>query len=433
MPRACAALLGLFAAVLLAAAPARADDNARRDPAYYRGRVEHPPPEDAALWVPRVVFFPLHVVSEYVLRRPLVAAIEFSETHHLIASADHGLNPTPNFSWSPTLLVDLGLRTSVGVQLRVRNAFVPSNELRAAVSTGGLDFWHVALRQRYSASTWYIGVLADFLTRPDRPFYGLLNTSRIENLTYYRLTRLDALLQGGYAPSHRAQLQLAGGYRLSDTGPGLTPSLETIFNAAAIPGYGQTLHLAIARAELALDSRGSRQATTGVWLRTRGTYGLDMVNTQRQWVALEVEAEGALEVMAPHRVVTLSAYAMDTQPLGTEPVPFTEQATLGFYRLPGFLWGRFVGPSAAVLEASYRYPIWEQLDAVWMAGAGNVFGQHLWDFRPGSLAGSFALGFRTRDEAHGALELLVAIGTSRFDEPFEVQSVRLHVGVNSGL
>ena len=49
------------------------------------------------------------------------------------------------------------------------------------------------------------------------------------------------------------------------------------------------------------------------------------------------------------------------------------------------------------------------------------------------LTGSLGVGVRTRYERRAAIEAMVAVGTSRFNEPFEIDSIRLYFGVNRGL
>jgi hypothetical protein len=65
--------LGILAA--LAAPPARAEEKKRELPDY-DGRGGAPrTPGQKALWVPRILLSPLYFVSEFVIRRPLGAAI----------------------------------------------------------------------------------------------------------------------------------------------------------------------------------------------------------------------------------------------------------------------------------------------------------------------------------------------------------------------
>src|ERR1700722_16456517 len=49
----------------------------------YGGEPSHASAGDAALWVPRVIFYPVYLVSEYVIRRPLGAAESAAERANL--------------------------------------------------------------------------------------------------------------------------------------------------------------------------------------------------------------------------------------------------------------------------------------------------------------------------------------------------------------
>ena len=74
---------------------------------------------NAALWVPRVILFPLYAVSEYVVRRPL---------GWLVSTAERERWPTliiDFFTFGnrqggvvPTLFIDLGMRPTFDGQLR---------------------------------------------------------------------------------------------------------------------------------------------------------------------------------------------------------------------------------------------------------------------------------------------------------------------------
>jgi hypothetical protein len=340
----------------------------------------------------------------------------------------------PNFMWAPTLVVDLGVLASGGVILRWHKALFPRNDLAASASTGGARFWHLAARDRVTLGDFYLGVLGDYLTRPDRPFYGRGNTSRVQDVTYYTQTRGTAYALAGWLPSNHVRVELSGGYRYEHMGPGQAPSIDTRFDVQNdVPGYGQRLDLLAANATLVLDSRRRRVQNSGVRWETHGSYALDPRNTDWQWLALETDLEAGLEVMHPGRVLSASVYAVDTIAMGQNPVPIPDQAVLGLYRLPGFLWGRYVDNSVVVFEVNYRYPIWEHLDALWTASAGNVFSLHFINFSPSALAGSLGVGVRTRFAGHDAIEVFMALGTSRFNEPFAIEGFRLHVGVNSGL
>ncbi len=423
-------------ALLFAARPAAAQHRLPNDAEHFRGRPRRVEPGEALAWVPRVIFFPLHLVSEYGLRRPIRAAISLGEQHHVVAHVNRILNPTPAFSWWPSAVVDLGILTSAGAGLSWRNALVRGNDFRFSVSTGGTDFWHLVGQDRVQLGPFSLGVRGDFLTRPDREFYGLGPASRYADRAYYRLTRGDVMAIAGVRVGTGFAAEVSGGYRREstsgDTGDGWQPSVSTQHQPGAIPGL-QLLSLLMLEGRVSLDSRPSRETLSGLRVTLQGRYAQDTTDPEMRFASFEAEAEAAVEVSRPGRVLALSLYTMDTQPLGREEVPFTHMAILGRARLPGFRWGRYIGPSAIVAELTYRYPVWTHLDAVWLAAVGNVFGRHFAGFDAALFAGSYGVGLRTVMGHRDAVQFMIALGTRRFDEAFGIDNVRFYVAVNPGL
>jgi hypothetical protein len=127
-------------------------------------------------------------------------------------------------------------------------------------------------------------------------------------------------------------------------------------------------------------------------------------------------------------------YAADTQPLGSEAVPFTHQIILGGpAHHQGYLYGRFVGESAVLGTVAWRWPIWDQMDIFLQGSVGNVFGRHFQGFDPRLFTASLGLGMRTRVDNAASFQFIVAAGTRRFDEPFAIEGVRFFASVNPGL
>ena len=96
MKRGLIALLGLAGA--LAALPAQAEEQKRKLPDY-DGRGGTPQtPGQKALWVPRILLSPLYFVSEFVIRRPLGAAITAAEKAR---SEERRVRKECRSRWSP--------------------------------------------------------------------------------------------------------------------------------------------------------------------------------------------------------------------------------------------------------------------------------------------------------------------------------------------
>jgi hypothetical protein len=92
---------------------------------------------DVALWVPRVVFFPMYVVSEYVIRVPLGAGITAAERANLPTTLYNffTFGPDHKVGFIPIALVDFGFQPSVGIYAFWDDAFFKGDDLRLHAST----------------------------------------------------------------------------------------------------------------------------------------------------------------------------------------------------------------------------------------------------------------------------------------------------------
>src|SRR5688500_5850043 len=112
-----AAAVLIVASVCAATATASADAPEERPIPDYDGRGEEPTTAgDVAIWVPRLVFSPFYLVSEYGVRRPLGFVISNAEQHHVpdrlveLFTFDGG-----DAGIVPTAFVEFGFQPSVGL------------------------------------------------------------------------------------------------------------------------------------------------------------------------------------------------------------------------------------------------------------------------------------------------------------------------------
>lgn len=412
--------------------PAAENTFDRTKPETFRGRPKPTAFGEAALWAPRVLFFPLYVVTEFGLRVPIYAAAEWVDEHHVVPIVDHFFHPTPDISWFPVFSLDLGASASFGARVKWKNMGVLGHEMRLSAEAGGEDFWRVTGQDKWEFEPGkYIGVRGDLSSVPNRPFFGM--GPRAPNYRVnFKQTRYDGFLFGGLKADNHVQLDVATGMRVEDNTPGWDPSIETAFDLKKIPGF-DLLHLMMVTADLKVDSRQMIEENGGLRLLGNLTYARDTVVPERAFVSVSVDLEGALEVSSPDRVLAARVYTIQTLPLGKEPVPFSHQAMLGWQNHHGFLWGRFRGESAALGEIHYRYPIAYYVDAQWTASVGNVFGPRFKGFDVGDMTGSIGVGLRTRRIGESPIELTFALGTTRFNEALSFDAVRVFFGTVEGL
>ena len=424
------------------AAPQKVDDPAvpepptltaeeRQDPASYRGRTNDANAGDALAWIPRALFSPLYVVTEYGIRVPTWTVLAWADRHHVFPILDNILNPTPDISWHPIVAFDLGVFVALGAGLEVRNFLTRSNTVNLTGEGGWPGAWLFDAKDTWKVGAVQFGLRGAAFSRDDRKFYGFGPNSG-DVATYFSQRRFEGFVFAGVDVQNHLSVKLSQGFRADRIGPAPEDSIENFFDPKTIPGFGQT-NLAMAMADLRLDSRRSPDHSGGARLLTNLTYARDVDDSERRFVSTEVDAEAAVEVSRPDRVLALRGYLMDTFPLGTEPVPLLEQAMLGWKNHLGFTWGRFRDESAVMLELRYHYPVAYFIDMQWITSVGNVFARDFSDFDVKALTTSMGVGLRTRRTGRRPLQLIFALGTTRFDEPFAIQSVRFCLMSTEGL
>src|SRR5580704_8503419 len=99
------------------AAPVVLPPSPKRSLPDYGGEPSQTTAGDVALWVPRVIFYPVYLVSEYVIRRPLGAAETAAERANLPNKIYDffTFGPDHKAGFLPIALVDFGFEPSVGV------------------------------------------------------------------------------------------------------------------------------------------------------------------------------------------------------------------------------------------------------------------------------------------------------------------------------
>jgi hypothetical protein len=175
--------------------------------------------------------------------------------------------------------------------------------------------------------------------------------------------RLRHWVQYRYVEATPADSRL--GDRFSDRAPGA-------------PGLG-TQHTLEVRTAWTLDTRRRERSrpTSGTLLRLGGAYTHDLESVQFRYGRYAAEVQQYLPVPGPlpaRRLVLRSRLEQVEPMLSGKAVPFYAQPTLGSPEaLRGFIPNRFASNGALVVNAEYRYPIWDLWDAVVFVDAGQVF------------------------------------------------------------
>lgn len=441
---------GLFAAwiacaaVILPAPSAAADDRPpKREVPDYDGRGEDPTTAgEALLWVPRIALAPVWLVSEYVLRYPLgglvIALDKLGLQDFLAEESDYVL--------FPTVVVDFGFRTSVGLYAGVNDLWFEGHQVRLRGAFGGIGFYKVKFKDRvvFDAGRQRAGIFATYRQRADDIFAGVGPDVVYDRDTAGRFSKriLEAGAQYDYGLNRLTSVELRSSVRDIETesetccgDPSLADQIAR-GEIAAPPGFGARYTTVHSELVAGLDSRASL-GDRDPWARLEVRLGAD-VSVDRpeelRWVSYGAELGGGIELGLPYRRLTWTNAVMFADPVASEAIPFTSLVTLGGSRfLRGFGTDALMGRSAVVSTLKYNWPIWVFLEGSLHLAAGNVFAEHLDDFAPDKLRVSFGPGISTNyiDE-DSVFDLTVAFGTETIEQGLGVASTRVALGVTDG-
>ncbi|HEY8090241.1 MAG TPA: hypothetical protein VIF09_20410, partial [Polyangiaceae bacterium] len=434
--------LALAASAWLGAAHASADEPKRAVPDY-DGRGSPPTTAgDVALWVPRIVFSPLYLTSEFVIRRPLGALISAAERAR-VPSALYDFftfGPEHKAGFAPVAFIDFGFNPSVGIYAFWDDAFAAGNDLRFHGSTWGSDWLAGSLTDRihlHGKDTLALNVTG--VRRPDSAFFGLGPRTLEGDISRYGEDRVDGSAAFDLALWRASRVQTKVGLKtvsLYHGHYGSDPSLEQQVAGGVFPqpyGFDRGYTAEYNHFLAALDSRLPRPANgSGVRLELDADQGNDVRRSPGSgWVRYGATAGAFYDLNDHGRVMSLSVASIFADPLGGQPIPFPELVTLGGDApMPGFFPGRLYDRSAAVATLQYRWPVAPFVDGAMQGAVGNVFGEHLEGFEPRLLRFSAALGIATVGSPDSSIEILFGVGTETFEHGGQPDSVRVMLGTN---
>jgi hypothetical protein len=452
----------LFASSLAsAAAPDQGDDDgARRGsepaprtpskehpriPPDYDGRPSEPSHPSGALWVPRVVLFPLWVVSEYVIRRPLGWVTTEAERANIqtLLLDFFTFGPERNGGIVPTALFDFGLRPSVGVYFFWDDAGFEGHDLRLHAATGGTDWLKAAFADRIALDA-RTKLEHHFLalSRPDYLYAGHGWDARDGDRSRYSASRFEAQVGlsrqlsafgwfSGYVGVRRVTFE--SGSCCDD--PGIASRVAA--GAYALPsGFDEGYSVLREGLSFELDTRRERpQPGSGFRAMVRGEHGGRLAGeSAREYVRYGGALSAFWDLDDHNRVLSLSLGASFADPLGegSAALPFTEEVQLGGDQpLRGFLEGRLTDRSAIAARLGYDWPIWAFLDGSIQIDAGNVYAEQLEDFALDRNRLSFAIGIRSAGRRDHPFELLIGTATTPIEDGAHLDSFRFVLGATN--
>lgn len=448
-------LLGAALAMALLGAPQAAHaqepvapfaEGERREVPDYDGRPEVDTTDagDVALWIPRVLFSPLYLITEFLIRRPLgFIATELERLHAFTWFYDlFTFGPDRQAGVFPLALYEFGFSPSVGLYAYWDRFIIDENRISLRGSTWGTDWLSLVVSDRLVPSDQLL-VTARFsaLKRPDMMFRGIGFDATERPRARYQLERIDASLRFGQRPWRRTTLDYEVGYRSASFANSRWDQDPGVVDLGQIPPGFRTGYNAVRfGAALVLDTRELRELMTGgvrVGVFAQQNVGFGGIDRSR-WVTWGGSLTLATDTLGNGRVLSVSGEVAFISPFDADDprtvVPFTELLDAGGQGpLKGFWPGEIYGQSVAALGVSYVWPIWVWLDAYVRATVGNAFGDHLTDFEPERLRLSFDLGVRPRVNGESSFEFLLGFGTDTFEDGTGLATVRFAIGTRGDM
>jgi len=394
--------------------------------------------------IPRVILLPAYLVGVYAIGAPVGALATTAERNEWPTWIVNffAFGPDHQGGIFPTFLVDFGMRPSIGLHFFWNNTFVTGNRVTADAAWGGSQWVSVGVGDHYQISKGQaVSLQAFWNRRPDTVFYGIGPESLDENRSRVGTDSVGGAL--GYEKTlGRLELTSKLGIQRTvfrDYTCCSDPTLRQRVEAGQLPpppGYQENYTAAQLSVRAVLDTRPPRPAPqSGFRIGATAVPSVDVTRGfDRSWILYGAGVEGSIDVTGTARVLSLGVTALFVDPLGSQPVGFTELVALGGTEpFSGYLPLRLRDRSAVVAQLGWHWPIVAFLDGVASVAFGNVFDAHLSSFRWDLLRMSAEIGLRSAGTGTSSFQFVFGLGTRTFHEGFSIESVRFAFGVSYGL
>jgi len=387
---------------------------------------------ERALWIPRVLLSPFWLVTEFVLRRPLAFLARKLEEAEVLQRAREVLTfgARENLLLVPYVAFDLGRYGAGGLLFRANAIGGSTANLRMRAYFGGPRAFGGSTTFEHVHGIWRTALAFRAGRRSDVLYFGTGNEADDAN----RSAAMRGLVEGSAMLHARVRdpLRLSVGIdvrrvRLGDEVGERRSIPEAVAERPQLEelpaGYPEGYLALIPRLRLAYDDRDERGS--GDYLSLGARYGHDLEGVGG-WVRTTATAGTHHDVSGRGHVLGVAAWSSLVFASRGE-VPFLELPDANVH-LRAFTPGWLRGASVAAVSASYRWRIWHSASGVLRVAAGGAFDEGFEGFAPGALRSSASIGIAASRRGGFGFEALVGIGSTRFDERFAVDSVRLLFG-----
>ena len=241
----------------------------------------------------------------------------------------------------------------------------------------------------------------------EEPFYGIGPHTSRGNSTSYRMEATRVGGAAGYEFSHEVDLTAGLDYRnvnifnRAHDGKG---DITTIFAGQNIPGVNGD-HLMDYSLALGRDTRDSKdEATQGSYQKLLFQFTDGVNGSSARYFKYQLDAAKYFRLASPRRILVTRLFGEHNETINRGTLPFYDMAKLGgagtnlrdSEALRSFVYNRFYGKSALVLNLEYRYTVLEykefKVKTAFFNDLGEVFGE-IDNFRLKDLRESYGIGF----------------------------------------
>jgi len=286
----------------------------------------------------------------------------------------------------------------------------PDMIAKVSINHGTSTYFQVGTEvgfQRIAETGLHAGSFFDYENSRDETFYGIGPNSSLGDSTSYIKEKTTVGVSAGYefSPAWDLTSQVAYDHvnikNRAHSGKG---DITQIFSRQDIPGlHGDDL-LGLSL-KLTRDTRDSKEdATKGSYqkLSLKFTEGVD--SSPARYLTYQLDMAKYFQLASPRRILVTRLFGEFNQTVNHGTVPFYEMTKLGgagLFPRPGqteraFVYNRFCGQSAILLNLEYRYTIWEyrefQMKTAFFVDEGQV-SKNFGTFQFDNFKTSYGLGF----------------------------------------
>jgi hypothetical protein len=309
-----------------------------------------------------------------------------------------------------------GSGLTLGAGYRSRALFGQRGTLDVSAAGSMRKYWTVEGHASFpSLAGGRMTASVDALLReyPGEDFFGLGPESLRADASSYslRFARLSGQTGARLAP--RLTVGGAAAVFAPRTGRGReggVPSVEQLFDATQMPGFGARVNFLETSAFAELDLRRPLNARQGGYYRADVTR-FDDPDHRFSFTRTQLDLRQYIGFLDGRRILALRGLLTTTDAADGSEVPFYLMPTLGGSRsLRGYRSYRFRGPHALLLQAEYRWELWSALDAAIFYDAGKVAMRRR-DLNFQRLQDDYGFGFRFNTNNGVVLRIDSAFGS----------------------